>query len=77
MLNVIVSAPLPAAHSPAAAPDAVSVLAAMIASRNVHCPSLELTVSAVLLTTIGVCEGGRVTDRESVPVLPRKLPSPW
>ncbi len=35
-LNAIVSVPEPAAHSPAAAPEAASFLAALIASRNVH-----------------------------------------
>ena len=50
----IVSEPsmLPAAHSPATAPDAVFVLAAMTASRKVHKPSALLAVSEVLLTVI-------------------------
>src|SRR5664280_1818724 len=52
MLNAIVSSPgSPAVHSPAAAPEAVFVLAAMIASRNVHTPSLA-AASVVLLTVI-------------------------
>src|SRR6266487_6572780 len=54
MLNAIVSTigkAWPAAHSPAMAPEAVFVFAAMIASRNVQTPSLA-TVSAVLLTVI-------------------------
>src|SRR2546430_11370850 len=54
MLNAIVSTvgeAWPAAHSPAAAPEAVFVLAAMIASRSVQAPSLA-AVSAVLVTGI-------------------------
>src|SRR5207237_2168450 len=54
MLNAIVSTvgeAWPAAHSPAAAPEAVFVLAAMIASRSVQAPSLA-AVSAVLFTVI-------------------------
>ena len=47
----ITSVPEPAAHSPAAAPEAVSVLAVMIASCSVHLPSLA-EVSSVLLTVI-------------------------
>ena len=42
----------PAAHSPATAPDAVFVLAAMMASRKVHKPSALLAASEVLLTVI-------------------------
>jgi hypothetical protein len=55
----IKSAPplLPAAHSPAVAPEAVSVFAAIIASRNVHNPSLPLATSAVLFTTIVLAAG--------------------
>jgi hypothetical protein len=43
---------LPAAHSPATAPDAVLLFAAVIASRKVHKPSLGLATSDVLLTVI-------------------------
>src|SRR5215813_2234029 len=54
MANAIVStvgATSPAAHSPAEMPDAVFMLAAMIASRSVQAPSSAI-VSAVLLTVI-------------------------
>ena len=53
-VRLIVSVPslLPAAHSPATAPDAVFVFAAMIASRNVHRPSALFAASEVLLTVI-------------------------
>lgn len=50
-LNWIVSAPLPAAHSPPEAPDAVSPFAAVIASRSVQTPSSAL-VSAALVTVM-------------------------
>src|SRR5688572_20225058 len=52
--RLIVSEPslLPAAHSPAAGPEAVLVFAAMIASRKVHSPSPLFETSAVLLTVI-------------------------
>jgi len=43
---------LPATHSPATAPDAVLVFAAVMASRKVHRPSALLATSAVLLTVI-------------------------
>ncbi len=57
MPNAIVSSPAtPAAHSPAAAPDAVFVFAAMIASRSVHTPSLA-AASDVLLTVIVAARG--------------------
>ena len=46
------SAPLPAAHSPFVGPEAVSVLAAVTASRSEQCPSLGLSSSAVQLTVI-------------------------
>src|SRR5258708_4522325 len=46
------SSPLPAAHSPGTAPDAVSAFAAVIASRKVHKPSELLVTSEVLLTVI-------------------------
>ena len=50
----IVSEPslLPATHSPATAPDAVLVFAAMSASRKVHRPSALFVTSEVLLTVI-------------------------
>jgi len=56
---LIVSAPLllPAAHSPAAAPEAALVLAAVIASRSVHKPSLLFATSAVLFTTMVFASG--------------------
>src|SRR2546421_3716559 len=55
----IVSEPLllPATHSPATAPEAALLLAAVIASRNVQKPSLLLATSAVLLTTIVAASG--------------------
>jgi hypothetical protein len=46
---LIVSSPLPAAHSPGVAPEGASVLAAVMASRSVHWPSSP-TASDVLLT---------------------------
>jgi hypothetical protein len=46
-----VSAPEPAAHSPAAAPEAVSVFAATMASRSVQSPSLAV-VSAIEFTVM-------------------------
>jgi hypothetical protein len=49
--TVIVSLPLPAGHSPADEPEAVSVLAAAIASRSEHTPS-SATVSALVKTGI-------------------------
>src|SRR5215510_8975794 len=48
---------LPAAHSPAITPDAVFVLAAVIASRKVHNPSVLFTTSEVLLTVIVLPNG--------------------
>src|SRR5215471_5911425 len=48
---------LPAAHSPTAPPEAVLVLAAVIASRRVHLPSLGSTTSSVLLTVMVVENG--------------------
>jgi hypothetical protein len=53
-VRTIASEPVlvPAAHSPAAKPEAALVLAAVIASRKVHKPSLLLTTSVVLFTTI-------------------------
>ena len=42
----------PAAHSPATAPDAALVFAAMIASRKVHASSALFATSEVLLTVI-------------------------
>jgi hypothetical protein len=52
--KLIVSDPLllPATHSPTAAPDAALLLAAVMASRNVHKPSLAFAASEVLLTVI-------------------------
>src|SRR5438105_9346655 len=50
-LKPMTSDPEPAAHSPAAAPEAVSVLAAVIASRSVQAPSFAAT-SAKELTVI-------------------------
>src|SRR5438874_6618541 len=63
----MVSAPDPAAHSPAAAPEAVSVLAAVIASRRVQAPSLAAT-SASELTAI---EAARAEDTPIDPMSPR------
>src|SRR6266478_1337891 len=77
MLKAIVSTvgeAWPAAHSPAAAPEAVLVLAAVIASRSVQTPSLA-AVSAVLLTVIVLARAeaaakrrGATTPRESARV---------
>jgi hypothetical protein len=57
--NVIVSEALalPATHSPATAPEATLLLAAMIASRNVHKPSLALAASDKLLTVMAATSG--------------------
>src|SRR5262245_31352896 len=55
-VSTTVGAASPAAHSPAAAPEAVLLLAACIASRRVHSPSLPSTASAVLLTVIVLAE---------------------
>lgn len=49
--STMVSAPLPAGHSPAIGPEAMSVFAEMIASGRVHKPSLAMT-GDVLLTVI-------------------------
>jgi len=57
VVRSIVSAPLPAAHSPAVAPEAASVFAAIIASRNVHNPSVPFTASALLLTVMLAARG--------------------
>src|SRR5688572_29562204 len=43
---------LPATHSPAAIPEAMFELAAVIASRNVHKPSLLFAKSEVLFTVM-------------------------
>jgi hypothetical protein len=43
---------LPPGHSPATAPDAVFVFAAVIASRKVHKPSVPFATSDVLFTVI-------------------------
>jgi hypothetical protein len=52
-LRSIVSAPLlPAAHSPAVAPEAVLLFAAVIASRKVQKPSVPFVTSAELLTVM-------------------------
>ena len=52
------SSPEPAAHSPVAVPEAVSVLAAVMASLRVHSPSVPSASSAVLLTVmIAACAG--------------------
>jgi hypothetical protein len=48
----IVSVPLPAAHSPVAEPDAVSVFAAVTASRSEQCPSVGSSSSSCVLTEI-------------------------
>src|SRR6476659_4300890 len=55
----IVSEPtlLPAAHSPATDPEAVLLFAAVIASRNVHKPSLPFATSDKLFTVIVVASG--------------------
>jgi hypothetical protein len=49
--KLMVSVPEPAAHSPPAAPEAVSELAAVIASLRLHTPSLA-AVSVVPLTVM-------------------------
>ena len=60
----IVSEPLllPAAHSPAVAPDAVLVLAAVIASRKVHKPSVPFVTSELLLTVMVFPAAGVTTS---------------
>lgn len=61
ILKLMVSAPLPAAHSPAATPEAVSSLAAMMFLLSVQAPLL-VVVSALELTTmlvaawVGACQ---------------------
>ena len=70
-LKVMVSAPDPAAHSPAAAPEAASVLAAVIASRRVQAPSLAAT-SASELTVI---EAASADDTPIDPTSPRAASS--
>ena len=57
--SVRVSSPLPAAHSPPVAPDDVSVLADVIASRNEHRPSSD-TTSVVVFTMIVAAYVGHV-----------------
>lgn len=52
---------LPAAHSPGIRPDAMFVLAAVIASRKVHNPSALFATSDVVLTTI-VTAAGAITS---------------
>ena len=61
-LRSIVSESLgpPAPHSPAVAPDSMFELAAVIASRRVHKPSLLFATSKVLLTVIVLPAGGAV-----------------
>ena len=51
------SSELPARHSPVVAPDAALLLAAKIASRKVHKPSVPLARSAVLLTVMVLASG--------------------
>jgi hypothetical protein len=72
--NTIVSRPaVPAPHSPARAPDAVSVFAAVIASRSVHLPSLA-AVSAALLTVIVAARaaaGARSSAAQAAKVKPK------
>src|ERR1044072_6981615 len=51
-LIVFASVSLPATHCWAAAPEPVFALAAVIASRRVHKPSLASAASAMLLTVI-------------------------
>ena len=53
---------LPDAHSPTAPPDVRSLLAARIASRNVQRPSDPLVRSAVLLTTMVLPAGRKLTS---------------
>jgi hypothetical protein len=52
---------LPATHSPAAAPEDVSLLAAVIASRKVHKPSVPFATSEVLLTVMVLPATGVIT----------------
>src|SRR5262245_46245502 len=61
-VSTTVGAASPAAHSPAATPEAVLLLAACIASRRVHSPS-SATTSAVLLTVIVLPEATGVRTR--------------
>src|SRR6476619_6396181 len=57
--NVIVSGALalPATHSPATAPEAALLFAAVMASRKVQSPSLEFAMSERLLTTMVAASG--------------------
>ena len=55
----------PAAHSPAAAPEAVSVFAEVMASLSVHCPSLAV-VSARLFTVKVAAWAGRASTTDIV-----------
>jgi hypothetical protein len=52
---------LPAIHSPGAAPEDVLLLAAVIASRKVHKPSVPFATSEVLLTVMVLPAAGVIT----------------
>jgi hypothetical protein len=61
--TVMVSRPLPAGHSPGEAPEAVSVLAASIASRSEQAPSSATMSEFVSTGIIAACAGqASVTD---------------
>jgi hypothetical protein len=55
---MMVSVPVPAGHSPGAAPDEDPELAAKMASRKVQNPSLSSTTSSALLTMMTAAETG-------------------
>ena len=70
----MVSAPLPAGHSPAVAPEAVSLLAAVMASRRVQTPSSATTL--VVLSTVivaawatGTFRADRLTRLSTAPIM--------
>src|SRR6185369_2128361 len=72
---------LPAAHSPATAPEAVLLFAAVIASRNVHKPSVPFAASDKLLTVM-VASGvipllsGIATEVRDTDVEPARVGAP-
>ena len=64
--NVMVSVPDPAPHSPTLAPDAVSVFAAVMASRRLQAPS-SASVSASELTVIAAAIAGLAANEARSP----------
>src|SRR5437773_2780717 len=65
----------PAEHSPASAPDAVLVCAAVIASRSVQTPSLA-AVSALLLTVIVAADATEAAKPRPIRTMARKIRAP-